>query len=70
MFVPLPKELDDALKELAECGPYVDEDQYTSDETSVMEKLRVLGLVSIGWVLTPAGKQRLRQEKEWIEAAR
>lgn len=64
MPIPLPDDLEAQLIELSECGLYVSDDQYTPIQREAMKKLQKLGLVALGWILTPSGLQRLNQRKE------
>lgn len=60
MLMPLPDDLDEKLKELAECQGCVYDDQYTTEERRSMVKLKALGLVGLAWVLTADGRSRLK----------
>jgi len=59
MLIPLPVNLDSRLDELGQCGSYVEDSQYTDSEREEMKQLQTLGLATVGWVLTPAGRRRL-----------
>lgn len=63
MLIPLPKDMDDALHELAACNGEIDIDQYSVEEKAVMLKLVEIGLISIRFVLNTKGKERLEKEK-------
>lgn len=45
-----------ALRELCACRGVIDADQYAASETLVLERLQVLGLVKVAWVITDQGR--------------
>lgn len=59
MFASLSEEVVKVFVELSECGPGVSDNQYTVEERSILLQLEAIGLVTLLWSITPAGRQRL-----------
>lgn len=52
----------DKLVELRDCQGIINDSEYSAEERATLRELAVQGLVSLCWVLTAKGQQRLSAE--------